>query len=81
MDVVEAELVKEIQQEVEKHFKTQNEDNAVFLQVKPQLFFKPELHPLRSVPPDPNSQYRLLGQICCFRIGFTVLIGTKGTFY
>lgn len=81
MDVVEAELVKEIEQEVEKYLKTQDiKDKAkVYLQVKPNLLFKPGLHPLRSVPPDLDSQNRLFDRICCVKIGFTVPIGAKGT--
>lgn len=80
MDVVEPELVKEIEEEVEKYLKNQDtKGKAVFLQVKPQLLFKPGLHPLRSVPPDPNCQTRLFDRICCVRIGFTVPIGAKGT--
>ncbi|XP_012226430.1 5'-3' exoribonuclease 1 [Linepithema humile] len=80
MDVVEAELVKTIEQEVEKYLKTRDtKGKAVFLQVQPDLLFKPGLHPLRNVPPDPNSQNRLFDRICCVKIGFTVPIGAKGT--
>ncbi|XP_050453966.1 5'-3' exoribonuclease 1 isoform X1 [Cataglyphis hispanica] len=77
MDIVEVELVKQIEQEIEEHLKTQN-TKVVFIQVKPHLLFKPGLH-LRSVPPDPNSQNRLFDRICCIRSGFSVPLGAKGT--
>ncbi|XP_029664328.1 5'-3' exoribonuclease 1 isoform X1 [Formica exsecta] len=76
MDIVEMELVKQIEQETEEYLKTQN-TKVVFIQVKPQLLFKPGLH-LRSVPPDPSSQNRLFDRICCVRSGFSVPLGAKG---
>lgn len=79
MDVVEADLVKQIEEEVEKCLKAeQTTAKTVFLQVKPQLLYKPGLH-LRSVPPDPNSQNRLFDRIRCVRSGFSVPLGDKGT--
>ncbi|KAL6430823.1 hypothetical protein ACFW04_006974 [Cataglyphis niger] len=77
MDIIEVELVKQIEQEIEEHLKTQN-TKVVFIQVKPHLLFKPGLH-LRSVPPDPSSQNRLFDRICCIRSGFSVPLGAKGT--
>lgn len=77
MDIVEVELVKQIEQEIEEYLKTQN-TKLVFIQVKPHLLFKPGLH-LRSVPPDPSSQNRLFDRICCIRSGFSVPLGAKGT--
>ncbi|XP_039303025.1 5'-3' exoribonuclease 1 isoform X3 [Solenopsis invicta] len=76
MDIVEADLVKEIEKEVEEYLKT--EEKTVFLQVKPQLLYKPSLH-LRSVPPDPNSQNRLFDRIRSVRSDFSVPLGSKGT--
>ncbi|XP_011256685.1 5'-3' exoribonuclease 1 isoform X2 [Camponotus floridanus] len=77
MDIVETEFVKQIEQEIEEYLKIQN-IKEVFIQVKPQLLFKPGLH-LRSVPPDPNSQTRLFDRIRCVRNGFSVPLGVKGT--
>lgn len=76
MDIVETELVKLIEQEIEEYLKIQNSN--VVIQVKPHLLFKPGLH-LRSMPPDPNSQNRLFDRICCVRSGFSVPLGAKGT--
>ncbi|XP_072761689.1 5'-3' exoribonuclease 1 isoform X2 [Anoplolepis gracilipes] len=76
MDIVEAELVKQIEQEVKEHLKIQN-IKTVFIQVKPHLLFKPGLH-LCNVPPDPNSQNRLFDRIRCVRNGFSVPLGNKG---
>lgn len=79
MDVVEADLVKQIEEEVEQCLKTEETTaKTVFLQVKPQLLYKPGLH-LRSVPPDPNSQNRLFDRIRSVRSGFSVPLGAKGT--
>ncbi|KYN27760.1 5'-3' exoribonuclease 1 [Trachymyrmex cornetzi] len=79
MDVIEADLVKQIEEGVEEYLKTEETmAKTVFLQVKPQLLYKPGLH-LRSVPPDPNSQNRLFDRILCVRSGFSVPLGTKGT--
>lgn len=78
MDVVEADLVQQIEEEVEKYFKSEETGKTVLLQVKPQLLYKPGLH-LRSVPPDPNSQNRLFDRIRCVRSGFSVPLGAKGT--
>lgn len=79
MDVIETDIIKQIEEEVEKCLKTEETTaKTVFLQVKPQLLYKPGLN-LRSVPPDPNSQNRLFDRIRCVRSGFSVPIGTKGT--
>ncbi|XP_036149459.1 5'-3' exoribonuclease 1 isoform X2 [Monomorium pharaonis] len=79
MDVVEADLIKQIEEEVETYLKTEEtKAKTVFMQVKPQLLYKPGLH-LRNVPPDPNSQNRLFDRICSVRSGFTVPLGAKGT--
>lgn len=77
MDIVETELVKQIEEEIEEYLKIQN-TKVVYIQVKPQLLFKPGLH-LRNVPPDPNSQNRLFDRIRCVRNGFSVPLGAKGT--
>jgi len=79
MEIVEPDLVKQIEEEVEECLKTEaTTSKTVFLQVKPQLLYKSGLH-LRSVPPDPNSQNRLFDRIRCVRSGFSVPLGAKGT--
>ncbi|XP_071639281.1 5'-3' exoribonuclease 1 [Temnothorax longispinosus] len=79
MDVIETDLIKQIEEEVEKCLKTEETmAKTVFLQVKPQLLYKPGLN-LRNVPPDPNSQNRLFDRIRCIRSGFSVPLGAKGT--
>lgn len=79
MDVIESDLIKQIEEEVEQCLETEKTTaKTVFLQVKPQLLYKPGLH-LRSVPPDPNSQNRLFDRIRCVRSGFSVPLGAKGT--
>lgn len=79
MDVVEADMIKQIEEEIEKYLKAEETTaKTVFLQVKPQLLYKPGLN-LRSVPPDPNSQNRLFDRIRCVRSGFSVPLGSKGT--
>ncbi|XP_020295073.1 5'-3' exoribonuclease 1 isoform X2 [Pseudomyrmex gracilis] len=79
MDALEPDLVKEIEEEVNKYLKSEDsKPKIMFMQVKPQLLFKPGLH-LPNVPPDPNSQNRLFDRICCVRNDFTVPLGTKGT--
>lgn len=79
MDVIEADLIKQIEEVVEEYLKTEETTaKTVFLQVKPQLLYKPGLH-LRSVPPDPNSQNRLFDRIRCVRNDFSVPLGSKGT--
>lgn len=79
MDVIESDLIKQIEEEVEQCLETEETTaKTVFLQVKPQLLYKPGLH-LRSVPPDPNSQNRLFDRIRCVRSGFSVSLGAKGT--
>lgn len=79
MDVIESDLIKQIEEEVEECLKAEDTTaKRVFLQVKPQLLYKSGLH-LRSVPPDPNSQNRLFDRIRCVRSGFSVPLGAKGT--
>ncbi|KYM94136.1 PREDICTED: 5'-3' exoribonuclease 1 [Cyphomyrmex costatus] len=79
MDVIEPYLIKQIEEEVEKYLETEETmAKTVFMQVKPQLLYKPDLH-LRNVSPDPNSQNRLFDRIRCVRNGFSVPLGAKGT--
>lgn len=79
MDVVETDIIKQIEEEIEKCCEIEETTaKTVFLQVKPQLLYKPGLN-LRSVPPDPNSQNRLFDRIRCVRSGFSVPLGAKGT--
>jgi len=78
MDVIDTELVKQIEEEVEEYLKTEDMAKTVFIQVKPQLLFKPELN-TRHVLPDPYVQNRLFDRIRSIRIGFSVPLGVKGT--
>jgi len=78
MDVIDTELVKQIEQEIEEYLKTEDTAKTVFIQVKPQLLFKPELN-TRHVLPDPYVQNRLFDRIRSIRIGFSVPLGAKGT--
>ncbi|XP_070510791.1 5'-3' exoribonuclease 1 isoform X2 [Cardiocondyla obscurior] len=79
MDVIETDLIKQLEEEVEKFLEAeQTTAKTVYLQVKPQLLYKPGLH-LRSVPPDLNSQNRLFDRIRSVRSGFSVPLGSKGT--
>ncbi|XP_011642826.1 5'-3' exoribonuclease 1 [Pogonomyrmex barbatus] len=78
MEVIETDLIKQIEEETEEHLKISETAKVVFMQVKPQLLYKPGLH-MRSVPPDPNSQNRLFDRIRCVRSGFSVPLGEKGT--
>lgn len=79
MDIVEPELMKDIEKEIEEYLKTEEGTKTVLhIQVKPHLLFKPELN-TRHVPPDPYVQNRLFDRIRSIRIGFSVPLGAKAT--
>nr|XP_033337296.1 5'-3' exoribonuclease 1 [Megalopta genalis] len=75
---VEACLVKEIEETVDKFLKDQPIEKSVVMKVKPHLLFKPGLH-LRKMQPDSNTQTYLLDRVCCIKDNFTVPLGFKGT--
>ncbi|KAG7212279.1 hypothetical protein KM043_012607 [Ampulex compressa] len=79
MDILDATIVNEIEQEVDALMENKNaQTRHVLLQVKPNLLLKPELH-LCKLPPDPESHHYLLNRVCCIRDCFTVPLGYKGT--
>ncbi|XP_078043775.1 5'-3' exoribonuclease pacman isoform X2 [Augochlora pura] len=75
---VEACLVKEIEETVDKFLKDQPIEKSVVMKVKPHFLFKPNLH-LRKMQPDSNTQTYLLDRVCCVKDNFTVPLGCKGT--